>query len=176
MNPTSSSEDFDDLDPTEPDQAAATAGSDTNDVLRLQAERNDLFNKLARAQAEFQNARRRLESDKEQAVQFANTSLIRSLLPVIDNFERALAVDPAKVDLNSVLKGMQIVHDQWLAVLSQQKVQTIAPSAGEAFDPNSMQAILQQYPENHVTQLLQKGYSLDDRVLRPAQVAVSKPK
>jgi len=65
-------------------------------------------------------------------------------------------------------------------VLSQQKVQTIAPSAGEAFDPNSMQAILQQpsdqYPENHVTQLLQKGYSLDDRVLRPAQVAVSKPK
>jgi len=180
MNPTSSSEDFDDLDPTEPDQAATTGAADTNDVLRLEAERNDLFNKLARAQAEFQNARRRLESDKEQAVQFANSSLIRSLLPVIDNFERALAVDPSKADLNSVLKGMQIVHDQWLAVLSQQKVQTIAPSAGEAFDPNSMQAILQQpsdqYPENHVTQLLQKGYSLDGRVLRPAQVAVSKPK
>src|SRR6476660_2707979 len=88
-------------------------GNDSNDVLRLQAERNDLYQKLARAQAEFQNARKRLEADKEQAVQFANSSLIKSLLPVIDNFERAIAQDPAKIDVASLIKGMQIVHDQW---------------------------------------------------------------
>jgi molecular chaperone GrpE len=175
MNPT---EDFDEPEATETDQPSEGGVVDTNEFLKLQSERNDLFNKLARAQAEFQNARRRLESDKEQAVQFANSSLIKALLPVIDNFERALAVDPAKSDSASLLKGMQIVHDQWLSVLSQQSVQPITPAAGDAFDPNSMQAILQQpsdkYPEDHVTQLLQKGYSMNGRVLRPAQVAVSK--
>src|SRR3979411_2510962 len=107
------------------DSSETDAGGDhaDNDTTRLQAERNDLFNKLARAQAEFQNARKRLEADKEQAVQYANSALIKSLLPVIDNFERALAQDPAKTDVASLLKGMQIVHDQWLSVLEQQDVQ-----------------------------------------------------
>ena len=153
--------------------------SDSNDILKLQAERTDLFNKLARAQAEFQNARRRLEADKEQAVQYANSSLIKALLPVIDNFERALSVDPAKGDVNSLLKGMQIVHDQWLAELAKQTVMVLAPKTGDAFDPNTMQALMQQpsdLPEHQVTQLLQKGYTMHGRTLRPAQVAVSRGK
>jgi molecular chaperone GrpE len=165
-----------DLDPGDDSETTA----DANEVIRLEAERNDLFNKLARAQAEFQNARKRLDADKEQAVQYANSSLIKSLLPVIDNFERALAQDPAKTDVASLVKGMQIVHDQWLAVLEQQTVQVIAPKPGDTFDPAHMQALMQQptdqYPENRVTQLLQKGYSIHDRTLRPAQVAVSKAK
>lgn len=160
--------------------AGGDPAQDSNEVLKLRAERDDLYQKLARAQAEFQNARKRLEADKEQAVQFANSSLIKSLLPVIDNFERALSVDPAKTDVASLLKGMQIVHDQWLAVLGQQSVQPIVPKPGEPFDPNHMQALMQQptdqYPENHVTQLLQKGYSMQGRTLRPAQVAVSRGK
>ena len=97
---------------------------------------------------------------------------------MIDNFERAFAVDPAKTDAASLLKGMQIVHDQWLAVLRKQHVEEIAPEPGTPFDPAQMQALMQQptdkYPENHVTQLLQKGYALHGRTLRPAQVAVSK--
>ena len=163
-----------------PDAQESAGGGDNadNDLTRLQAERNDLYNKLARAQAEFQNARKRLESDKEQSVQFANSSLIKSLLPVIDNFERAIAQDPAKIDVSSLIKGMQIVHDQWLAVLGQQSVAPIAPSPGDPFDPATMQALMQQptdkYPPNHVTQLLQKGYAMQGRTLRPAQVAVSK--
>ena len=158
--------------------AAQGMAADENELIRLHAERNDLFNKLARAQAEFQNARKRLEADKEQAVQFSNSSLIKSLLPVIDNFERALSQDPAKTDVPALLKGMQIVHDQWLSMLEQQSVQLIAPKPGDSFDPSTMQALMQQptdkYPENHVTQLLQKGYLLHGRTLRPAQVAVSK--
>ena len=160
------------------DMDSSADAQDENELIRLEAERNDLYNKLARAQAEFQNARKRLEADKEQAVQYANSGLIKSLLPVIDNFERALNQDPGKTDVASLLKGMQIVHDQWLAVLGQQSVKEIAPKPGDLFEPATMQALMQQptaqYPENHVTQLLQKGYSLHDRTLRPAQVAVSK--
>ncbi|MGA3065247.1 MAG: nucleotide exchange factor GrpE [Tepidisphaeraceae bacterium] len=144
----------------------------------LQQERDNLFDRLARATAEFQNARRRLEGDKEAAVAFANSSLITSLLPVIDNFERALSVDPAKADAATILKGMQIVHDQWMTVLKSQFVETIAPQPGTPFDPATMQALIHQdndkYPENTVTQLLQNGYALHGRTLRPAQVAVSK--
>lgn len=160
------------------DMDSSADAQDENELIRLEVERNDLYNKLARAQAEFQNARKRLEADKEQAVQYANSSLIKSLLPVIDNFERALSQDPAKIDVASLLKGMQIVHDQWLAVIEQQGVSRVAPKAGDVFDPATMQAIMQQptdkYPENHVTQLLQNGYSHHGRSLRPAQVAVSK--
>ena len=145
----------------------------------LQQERDGLFDRLARITADFQNARRRLETDKEQAVAFANSELITSLLPVIDNFERALAVDPAKADAATILKGMQIVHDQWMTVLKNQYVEAIAPEPGTPLDPATMQAIMHQpnvkYPPNSVTQLLQRGYALHGRTLRPAQVAVSKP-
>src|SRR5213082_3074968 len=95
---------------------------DSNEVARLRSERDQLYQSLARAQADFQNSRRRLESDKEQAVQYANSALIMSLLPVIDNFERALAVDASKTDASSIQKGLQLVHDQMMAVLKGQSV------------------------------------------------------
>jgi molecular chaperone GrpE len=154
-----------------------TNGSDGTELERLKSERDMLFEKLARAQADFQNSRKRLQTESDQRAQYANASLIKSLLPVIDNFERALAVDPEKTDARSILKGMQIVHDQWLNVLKQQQVQEIAPQTGEPFDPNRHEALMQQpsnHPEGSVVQVLQKGYSVHDRTLRPAQVAVSK--
>jgi molecular chaperone GrpE len=151
---------------------------DNDELAKLRTERDELFERLARLQAEFVNARKRLEADKEQAVTFANSKLIRSLLPVIDNFERALAVEADKhKDIASLLKGMQIVHEQWLAVLAQEQVQPVAPEPGTPFDPQHMQAIMQQaseFTEPTVTQLFQKGYTLHGRTLRPAQVAVSK--
>jgi molecular chaperone GrpE len=149
-----------------------------NDLRKLQEERNTLFEQLARVQADFRNAQKRLEADKQQSIAFANAKLITSLLPVIDNFERALEVDPAKVDAASILKGLQIVHDQLLATLRQQNVEEISPQPGTPFDPNQHQAVMQQpteeYAEPTVTQLLQRGYALGGRVLRPAAVAVSK--
>jgi len=161
----------------EPNNGASAQG-DANDFAKVKAERDMLFEKLARAQADFQNSRKRLEADKQQSVQFANGNLIKSLLPVIDNFERALAQDPAKSDAATILRGMQIVHDQWLNVLKQQLVQEIAPQPGEAFDPTRHEALMQQttneLPEGSVVQTLQKGYALYDRTLRPAQVSVAK--
>jgi molecular chaperone GrpE len=154
----------------DPHQGAADAG-------QLQAERDALFDRLARATAEFKNTQRRLEAEFDTRLQYANSSLIKSLLPVIDNFERALSVDPKKAEVATILKGMQIVHDQWLKVLRDQKVEEIAPQPGEAFDPLRHEALMQQdaeYAEPTVTQLLQKGYALHGRTLRPAQVAVSR--
>lgn len=148
------------------------------DLRKLQEERNNLFEQLARVQADFRNAQKRLEADKQQAIQYANARLITALLPVIDNFERALEVDAGKVDAATMLKGLGIVHDQLIAVLKQQSVEVLAPEAGTPFDPNQHQALMQQaseeFTEPTVTQLLQKGYAISGRVLRPAQVAVSK--
>jgi molecular chaperone GrpE len=152
------------------------AGADRLQV--LQAERDSLYERLARATADFKNTQRRIQTEADQGVQYANQSLIKSLLPVIDNFERALSVDPAKADAASILKGMQIVHDQWLSVLGQQQVEPIAPEPGAPFDPTRHEALMQQptdqYPPGSVTQVLQKGYSLHGRTLRPAQVAVAR--
>jgi molecular chaperone GrpE len=94
-----------------------------DDTQRLQAERDHLFDRLARATADFQNSRKRIQAEADQRLQYANANLIKSLLPVIDNFERALAVDPEKADAKTILKGMQLIHDQWLTVLRQQVVQ-----------------------------------------------------
>jgi molecular chaperone GrpE len=165
--------------PAEPNADSTSADKNEN-IDALRQERAELFDRLARVTAEFQNARRRLEADKDQAVSFANMTLIKSMLPIIDNFERALAVDPAKTDPATILKGMQIVHDQWMTVLRAQYIEPIAPEPGTPFDPATMEALIHQenekLPPNSVTQMLQRGYSLHGRTLRPAQVAVSKEK
>ncbi len=152
-------------------------GAGGGDFDQLKAERDALYERLARTTAEFQNSRKRLQAEADQRAQYANSALIKSLLPVIDNFERALAQDPSKTDTATLLKGMQIVHDQWLNVLKQQQVQEIAPQPGDPFDPTRHEALMQapsEFPPSSVVQTLQKGYALHDRTLRPAQVSVSK--
>ncbi len=151
-------------------------GAGAGDFDKLKAERDSLFERLARTTADFQNSRKRLQAEADQRAQYANSALIKNLLPVIDNFERALAQDPSKTDAATLLKGMQIVHDQWLNVLKQQQVQEIAPQPGDPFNPTQHEALMQapsQFPPGSVVQTLQKGYSLHDRTLRPAQVSVS---
>jgi len=157
---------------------ASPSGAATSDVQKLQEDRDALFDRLARTAADYRNSQKRLQTEMDQRIQYANTSLIKNLLPVIDNFERALAVDPAKVDAATILKGMQIVHDQWLNVLKKEEVEEIAPEPGTPFDPTLHHALMQQpderYTEPAVVQLLQKGYMLHGRTLRPANVIVSK--
>ncbi|WP_428940436.1 nucleotide exchange factor GrpE [Fontivita pretiosa] len=165
---------------SQPPQQPPQQQEQADELSRLRAERDDLYNRLARVTADYQNARKRLEAELEQRMAYANASLIKALLPVIDNFERALAVDPQKTDAASILKGLQVVHDQWMTVLQSQAVREIAPKPGDPFNPELHQALMQQEDERFkdqpptVIQLLQKGYMLNDRVLRPAQVVVSK--
>jgi molecular chaperone GrpE len=148
------------------------------DMQKLQEERESLFNQLARVQADFKNAQKRLESEKIQAIQYANSRLIQALIPALDTFDRALEVDPAKTDSAAVLKGMQIVRDQLLKTLSDHHVTVIKPQPGEVFNPNLHQALMQQpddrFNEPTVVQLYQNGYMCYERVLRPAQVVVGK--
>lgn len=159
---------------SEAEAVAAPGGND--ELAQVKKERDQLYERLMRATAEFRNAQRRIELDKDQAVQYANSSLIKSLLPVIDNFERALSVDETATDAVNILKGMQIVHDQLVDVLKRQDVEQIAPNPGDPFDPNLHEALMQQpapqYDRPTVTQLLQKGYLHHGRALRPAGVAV----
>jgi molecular chaperone GrpE len=141
---------------------------------RLKDERD----KLMYAVAESQNMRKRLEAEKEQAVQYANQSLIKTLIPIIDNFERALAVDPVKTDAATVLKGLQLVHDQMMKELEKQNVELIDPKPGTPFDPTRHEALMQKEDPDlkpgTVAQALTKGYALRGRTLRPASVMIVK--
>src|SRR3954463_13415405 len=107
------------------DAAQQQEGADGKlvDVQKLQDERDALFDRLARTQADFKNSQRRLEQDKEQAIQFAHASLIKAFIPIIDNLDRAVSVDPAKADPATIIKGMQIVLDQLGKVLASQGVE-----------------------------------------------------
>jgi molecular chaperone GrpE len=177
-----SNEDINNADPSmegeDTQQSTDTANGPTlQDYDKMKAERDALFERLARAQADFQNSRKRLETESDQRLQYANSQLIKNLLPTIDNLERAMAVDVEKTDAKAVVSGLKVLVDQLMKTLTAQHVEVIAPNPGDAFDPTRHEALLQQdsqYPPNHVTQLLQKGYALRERTLRPAQVAVSK--
>lgn len=166
-----------DTDDNQPADRGPGPNDSDNELEALRKERDDLYQRLVRSTADFKNSQKRLEQEKEQALQFANANLVKALLPVIDNFERALAVDATKTDAASVLKGMQIVQDQFAKLLKQQQVEILSPNPGDAFDPTQHEALMQQpsdkYKDHSVIQTLQKGYIMHGRTLRPASVIVS---
>ena len=172
-------------DDVEPDMEAELVNEDPvgslldqqGEIDALRAEKVAIYEKLARVQADFTNSRKRLETDFEQRFAYANQTLIESLLPVIDNFDRALAQDPAKVDAATLVKGMTLVSEQLKSTLGRYQVEEIVPKPGDDFDPSAHQAIMQQashLPEGKVAMLLQKGYMMKGRIMRAAQVAVAK--
>ena len=145
------------------------------EVENLRAEKNALYEKLARVQADYQNSQRRLEKDANQRLTLAAGQLIKAFLPVLDNLERAKDVPPTAT-LESVLNGVRGTYEQWIDVLKKNGVDVLAPAAGTPFDPSQMEALMQEpadYDTPTVTRLLSRGYTFDGRTLRPAQVAVS---
>jgi molecular chaperone GrpE len=154
-----------------------SAGDERSEIENLRAEKNALFEKLARTQADFTNARKRLEADLQNRIQYELSKLIESQLPLIDNLERAIQVDPSSADTATVLQGVQLVHDQWLDLLKRFGVQPVSPKPGDAFDPSKHQAVMQEpsdYPEGTISRLAQTGYALNDKLIRSALVVVSK--
>lgn len=132
---------------------------------------------LLRAAAEVQNARRRAEDEVSKARKFALEGFADSLLPVLDSLEAGLAVQDASME--QIREGAELTLKQLLAALERNKVLPIAPAAGEKFDPHFHQAISAvpaDQPANTVVTVLQKGYSIADRVLRPALVMVAAEK
>lgn len=147
------------------------------EVAALQAKITDMQDQYVRGQAEVQNARRRADEEVSKARKFALESFADSLLPVLDSLEAGLSVQNATPE--QIREGAEATLRQLVSALERNKVIAINPDAGAKFDPAQHQAIsvvpAEQEPNTIVT-VLQKGYLIAERVLRPALVTVSAPK
>jgi molecular chaperone GrpE len=154
-----------------PDNDVATAEAQ---LQKVKAERDVLLDRLARAQAEFENARRRASKEQQDFRDFASVETIKSLLPVIDSFERALQ---AKSDMGEFRTGVELIYKQLQDVLAKLGVQPIA-AKGQQFDPHVHEAIemvdTPDVPDHEVLEEWQRGYKFKDRLLRPAMVRVAR--
>jgi molecular chaperone GrpE len=155
-------------------EAEAPAGDARYDELSKQAEESQ--QRYLRAQADFDNFRRRTQKEKEELAQYASSKLLTQLLPVVDNFERALAAAAGGGDSESLAKGVDMIFRQLQGVLEQEGLKAME-AVGSPFNPDYHQAIMQVESDEHeegiVVEEIQKGYILKDKVLRPAMVKVS---
>jgi molecular chaperone GrpE len=154
--------------------ASAAAGTEELDELRRElAEKND---RLLRALAETDNVRRRAQRDRDESIKYAAESLLRDLIPVLDNLDRGLDAARTAGDSGRIVDGIELVRREFLKVLERHGVSRYS-ALGQRFDPNQHEAIarvvsVEQEPDTVVGETV-PGYSLRGRVLRPAQVAVA---
>ena len=163
------------------EEAAGEAG-EGDEAARLQAEVDDLKDQLLRALAETENVRRRAERERQDAMKYAVAPLAKDLLGVADNLRRALESAPPReevqdVALKTLLDGIDMTERELHEVLQRHKIEPIEPQ-GEKFDPHRHEAMYEVpesgQPAGTVVQVLQTGYKLHDRLLRPARVGVAK--
>lgn len=155
---------------------AAASGTDPEDALAgLQADL-DRFRDLAlRSQADFENYKKRAAREKEDAVKYANSSLLQSLVSILDNFELGLVAAKADGEQSPIYSGMVLVQKQLNDLLEENGLQAIE-AEGKKFDPNFHEAIAHEpsdAPEETVIRQARRGYRFKDRLLRPARVVVS---
>ncbi|MFQ6078481.1 MAG: nucleotide exchange factor GrpE, partial [Thermodesulfobacteriota bacterium] len=135
------------------------------------------YDRFLRVQAELENYKKRVEREKSSLVKYGNEELIKEILPVIDNLERAIN-HPSGENSDGLKEGVKITLNQLLQVLEKFGV-TPVPSVGEPFDPSKHEAMMQvestDHEPNTVVTELQKGYFLNDRLIRPAMVSVAQP-
>ena len=148
--------------------------SDNDVVAALRTENENLRNQVLRARADFENARRRTDREKQDAIRFANKRIFFQLLGVMDNFERAIGASQDPEDPFTV--GVLMIQKQLEDVLTQNGVQEV-PALNRPFDPYLHEAFAKEtsseHPENTVIEVFQKGYKFNDQLLRPATVKVS---
>jgi molecular chaperone GrpE len=155
--------------------ASAQAASDRDsEIEKLRAERDALLDRLARMQAEFDNARKRAAKEQQDFRDYAQVDTIKSIIPVLDSFDRALQTSPEKSEFHS---GVELIHKQLVDALSKLGVRPIS-AKGEQFDPRYHEAIemvdTEDTDDHKVLEELQRGYKLKDRLLRPAMVKVAR--
>jgi molecular chaperone GrpE len=157
--------------------------SEANELDAVRAEAADLRDRLLRALAETENTRRRAEREKQDASQYAVTKFARDMLQIADNFARALAAAPAELrasadpQIKAVLEGVEATERQLLQTMERHGVAVIDTSDGK-FDPNLHQAIAEvpggDKPPGSIVDVVQSGYKIGDRLLRPAMVTVAR--
>ena len=158
-----------------PEEAASEECIDL--LAQKDQEIKNLQDRVLRIAAEMDNTRKRLERERSEGICFANESLIRALLPVLDNLERAIQHAEKEADLQTLMDGIRMTSKVFQDVLAKFGCASFE-SLGKPFDPNYHEAMMQQEsseePENTILQEFQKGYTLNDRLIRPAMVVVSK--
>ncbi|MGJ9457017.1 nucleotide exchange factor GrpE [Oceanobacillus sp. CF4.6] len=146
------------------------------EIQALKEEKDEVYNRLIRLQAEFDNFKKRSQKEKEADRKYKSQELINDLLPAIDNFDRALQVEVTEAN-SSLLEGITMVYRQLQDALKSQGVEVVE-TVGKSFDPNLHHAVMQiednEKESNTVVEELQRGYMLKDRVVRPAMVKVNK--
>jgi molecular chaperone GrpE len=159
------------------DNEPVTETAGENDVIvALQQQSEDNHNRYLRAQADFDNFRRRTVKEKEEITQYASLKLVSQLVPVLDNFQRALLTAGEAVDVEAFAKGVDMIYRQLFQVLEAEGLKQMEV-VGQPFDPEWHQAVMQvesdEYEEGIVVEAIQTGYVLKDKVIRPAMVKVS---
>jgi molecular chaperone GrpE len=151
-----------------------SAAQQVTEVDRLRSERDALLDRMARMQAEFDNARKRAQREQQDYRDYALSDAIKTLIPVLDSFDRALQSSPEKSEFHA---GVELIHKQLQNALAKIGVQPVA-AEGQQFDPRFHEAIemvdRQDLPDHEVIEELQRGYKLKDRLLRPAMVKVAR--
>ena len=141
-----------------------------------QAEAEDYKDRWLRSQAEFANARKRMEKQRLDAFSNATANVMDKLLPIVDDFDRAMENLPAEINEHSWLEGVQLVQRKLMATLENFNV-TVIEAVGKPFDPNLHEAITQEstdeFESGMVCRVLQTGYKIGDRVIRPSLVVVA---
>ena len=147
-------------------------------VEKQEKEIREHHDRLLRVAADFDNYKKRMAREKEEWVKFANEDLIKSILPFVDNLERAINHSEKTGDTQGLVEGIKLTLQQLLQALNKFGVSPIE-SLGKPFDPAKHEAMLvvetDQHEPNRIVEEFQKGYLLNDRLLRPATVSVSKP-
>ena len=143
----------------------------------LQKEKDEIFGKLQRIGADYENFQKRVPKQIADSISYEKEQIIKSFLPIMDNFEHTLQNANSSENTDVLVKGVQIIYDQMLNVLRGYGVEQIM-ALGENFDPAFHQAVMQREepdkPEGTVLEEFQKGYTLNGRVIRPSKVIVNK--
>lgn len=169
-------------DPIAEEQAEAADTQESAEVnweqeaAHWKAQAEEHQNRMLRAMADMDNLRRRVRKEQEDLAKYASQKIVEELLPILDNFERALAADKDSMTLESLLTGVDMVHRQMVQVFEKEGLAAIA-AKGQPFDPHVHQAVMQtqdpEFDSGVVVEELQKGYMFKDRVVRPAMVKVN---
>ena len=146
------------------------------ELAQAKAKAEEHYDHLLRLQADFDNYRKRSQKEKTELIKYASERLVGELLPVLDNFDRAVSAAKANPDFTSFSQGVEMILRQMQTALSKEGLKAM-DAVGQPFDPNLHEAVLkvdsEEHPENTVVEELQKGYYLKEKVLRPCMVKVS---
>ena len=148
------------------------------EILELQKKNEELLNKILYSQAEFANYKKRRELETSNMLKYSNQEIVTEILPVVDNFERAIKLDDANLtdELSKFLEGFKLIYTHLVELLKKFEVKEI-DCLNKEFDANTMQALMTTKVEGVeagiVVEVLQKGYMLKDKMIRPALVKVS---